>query len=148
MDFKGTYLGLIQKENLSESSNSPSSRIHSSAMFNFALTLHHSVVPSTLPTHLITLLRLHLCLHTSSHCCVFYFARILHGTIVSSSLPTPFITLLCLQFCPHPLSHCCAFNFALTLHHTVGSHPPWVTCHMCRTLDAPLLFITVPDNLY
>lgn len=119
MDFKGTYLGLIQKENLSESSNSPSSRIHSSAMFNFALTLHHSVVPSTLPTRLITLLRLHLCLHTSSHCCVFYFARILHGTIVSSSLPTPFITLLCLQFCPHPLSHQCIFNFAHTPHHTV-----------------------------
>ena len=117
MDFKGTYLGLIQKENLSESSNSPSSRIHSSAMFNFALTLHHSVVPSTLPTHLITLLCLLLCTHPSWHYCVFIFAHTLHHTVVPSILPTPFITSVYLQLCPHPSSHCCAFIFALTLYH-------------------------------
>lgn len=121
LNFKDIYLGLIRKENVSESSNSPSSRIHSSAMFNFAHTPHHTVVPSTVPIPFITQLCLQLCPHPSSHCCAFNFALTLHDT--------------------------CAFNFAHTPHHTVVSHHPWVTCHMCRTLDAPLLFITVPDNL-
>ena len=100
----------------------------------FTHTPHHTVVSSALPIPFIILLCLQLSPQPSSHC-------------VPSILPIPIITLLCLQLSPHPSSHCCAFNFAHTLHHTVVSHHPWVTCHMCRTLDAPLLFITVPDNL-
>ena len=111
VEFQRHYLGLIQKENVSESSNKPSSRIHLPAMFNFS------------PIPLITLLCLQLCPYPSSYCCAFNFPHSHHHTV-------------CLQFCPYPSSHCCAFNFPHTHHHTVvpSTLPtPFITL-LCHTV--------------